>query len=205
MLDKNRFGTELYRSQRKLSREFGVSYSTIRRMIDRLERGHQFGRTNIVRCEAVLSLAIPPNMRPGGKLRRTATYELHAHRLAARMTEQQYEESSAGALCPFPPESSRSAPRPPAPQPKAEPVHRSAQRSAPQPKLSKRECSKLVADVVTMMRGSSGLTPNSAGVFAPMNFRDALAQVCALWKRAPESVAEALKFWGFKFEESEGP
>jgi len=202
MLDKNRFGTELYRSQRKLSREFGVSYSTVRRMIDRLERGHQFGRKNIVRCEGVLSLAIEPNKRPGGKLRRTATYELHPHRLAARMTEQQFEESSSGALCPFPPQSSRPAP----PQPKAEPQHRSTQRDTPaQPKLTKRECSKLVADVVTMMRGSSGLTPSSAGVFHPMNFREALAQVCRLWKRAPDSVAEALKFWGFKFEEPEGP
>ena len=84
MLEKNRFGTELFRSQRKLSRELGVSYSTVRRMVDRLERGHKFGRKHVTRCEGVLSQLYEANKRPGGRLRRTATYQLHPHRLKPR-------------------------------------------------------------------------------------------------------------------------
>jgi hypothetical protein len=33
-----------------------------------------------------------------------------------------------------------------------------------------------------------------------MNWREALVAVCERWKRTPESVIEALKFWGYQFE-----
>lgn len=199
MLQKNKFGTELFRSTKNLSIALGLHYRTIQRMIDRLESGHRFGKKRIVDCEPVLSLVYEANKRPGGKLRRQATYQLHPERLRRRMTERDYENESSGALCPFPPQPSpRSEPPPPAPQPKAEPQHRSAARTQ-QPKLTKRECSKLVADIAYYMRGGGGS-------FAKMSFREALARACDLWNRAPEAVEDALKCHGFQFDGMEqGP
>ena len=204
MLQKNRFGTELYRSTRNLSISIGVSYSTVKRMLDRLENGHTFGKKNLVRCDGVLELVFDANSRPNGKLRRQRTYRLRPHNLRARPTEHDFEESSRGAVCPLPPRPERPIPPAPAPQPAAEPQHRSSRRDPePQPKLTRREATKFVADVATFMRGSNGLLPGSGRVSSPMKFREALEAACELWKRTPESVHEALKFWGYKFEDSD--
>ena len=203
MLDKNKFGTELFRSTKNLAIALGVSYSTVQRMLDRLENGAQFGKKNRVECEPVLSLLYEANSRPGGKLRRQRTYQLCHTRLHPRRTERDFEDSSRGALCPLPPRSEHASsplPPPPAPAPARPAEHRSALRSqALQPKLTKRECAKLAADIVYYMRGASGSMQR-------MNFRAAFELVCASWKREPEAAIEALKFWRYKFEESEqGP
>ena len=216
MLQKNQFGTELWYSQLNLSRDLGKSYSTVRRMMRRLREGHHFGKKNVVHCPAVLEKTIDPNMRPNGELRRSTTYRLHRQNLNQRPTPEEIRERSVGAFCPLPARPDRPIPPSPSPTP-VRPEHRSSQREArPQVKLAKSETSKLVANVLELMKGrtTSGsrfegmggnLSPGDPGYRAPMNFRAALEAVCEAWKRTPESVLEALKFWGYKFEESEGP
>lgn len=214
MLEKNRFGTELYPSQRRLARELGVSYSTARRIVDRLQDGHRFGRKNVNRCEGVLTLLIEPNMRPGGKLRRTATYQLHPQRLRSAPTNQEIEDHSRGALCPLPP---RAVPTPPPtpPAPAKPQEHRGTHRETEaKPKLTSRECAKLVAEVAVLMRGVTGHVEQHSGLRInyeagdprhrpKMKFREALRAVCAAWKRTPESVLDAMKFWGYDLEAQE--
>jgi hypothetical protein len=216
MLEKNQFGTELWYSQLNLSRDLGKSYSTVRRMMRRLREGHHFGKKNIVHCPAVLEKTIDANMRPNGELRRSTTYRLHRQNLNLRPTPKEIRERSVGAFCPLPMRPDR--PIPPSPSPaSARPEHRSSQRETrPQPKLAKSETTKLVANVLELMKGRTttgtrfegiggNLSPGDPGYRAPMKFRAALEAVCEAWKRTPESVLEALKFWGYKFEESEGP
>lgn len=197
MLEKNRFGTELFRSTKNLSIALGVSYTTVKRMLDRLENGHEFGKKNRVRCEGVLTLVYEANSRPGGKLRRQRTYQLRQSNLRPRPTEQDIENRSRGALCPLP-----VAPERPIPPATAKPAehhseHRSAarskQESVEQPKLTRRECARFVGQVVEVKKAHG------------VSFREALKLVCEGWQRTPESALEALKFWGYKTEESEGP
>jgi hypothetical protein len=197
MLEKNQFGTELWYSQLNLSRDLGKSYSTVRRMMRRLREGHHFGKKNIVHCEGVLEKTIDPNMRPNGELRRSTTYRLHGQKLKLRPTPNDIKNRSRGALCPLPPRPDR----PIAPSPiSAKPAeHRSAERAQPpQAKLTRRESAKIAADILWYMRGANGSIER-------MNFQKALETACTAWKRSPDSVREALKFWGYKFEESEGP
>jgi hypothetical protein len=187
MLKFNPFGTELFASQRKAARALGKSYSTVRRMVDRLERGHRFGRKNVVHCEGVLTQTIEPNKRPGGKLRRTATYKLDPYRLRAAPTEKEYEESLVGALCPFPPQSARSEPpSSPSASPAATPVkqdHRSAGRS-----LTVRQRKELAARIELYERGSTEvryangsvgkLKPGDAAYVKPMMREAAILAAC---------------------------
>jgi hypothetical protein len=201
MLENNQFGTELWYSQLNLSRDLGKSYSTVRRMMRRLREGHRFGKKNVVHCEGVLEKTIDPNMRPNGKLRRSTTYRLHRQKLKLRPTREEIENRSRGALCPLPPRPEQpirpqSAPvAPPPSQPK--PEHRSAGRSKveqpQQPKLTRRLCAQFVGQVVEVKK--------SYGV----GFREALKIVCEGWQYTPEAALEALKFWGYKVEEPEGP
>jgi hypothetical protein len=208
MLEKNQFGTELWLSQRKLSHILGRSYSTVRRMMGRLRDGHRFGKKNIVHCEGVLEKTIDPNLRPHGKLRRSTTYRLHRHKLQLRPTEEQLESRSVGALCPLP-----ARPESPKPAQPASPGHRGTERKAQEPQLKRSECAKLATDIAVLMHGSSGHVEKLSGLavkYGPddpryrprMSFRAALAAVSAAWKRTPESVLEAIKFWGYKFEDS---
>jgi hypothetical protein len=82
---------------------------------------------------------------------------------------------------------------------------------AKQPKLTRRESAKFIADMAVCMRGVTmhveriggygcDLQPDDPRYRAPMNWREALVAVCDRWKRTPESVIEALKFWGYKVE-----
>jgi hypothetical protein len=215
MLDKNRFGTELFRSQRKLSREFCVSYSTIRRMIDRLERGHRFGRTQVNHCEGVLTLLYEPNKRPGGKLRRTPTYQLHPQRFQPRMTEQEFEDRSNGALCPFPPNSTRPSSPPPPPSPPvkqpAEDPHRSQRREAHVRELNSRDGRNLVKYMLAFSRGNvrevgldglaSNLSPGHPRYAAPMNKHDALIEACKKLGLPLAPAKAHLEMCGWKFDE----
>jgi hypothetical protein len=97
---------------------------------------------------------------------------------------------------------------------------------AAKPKLSKTECSKFVADVAALVQRSAERRSYGApradcpacmgvGSYASaahpgeslrcgctersekLNFSDAVQQVARAWKREPEIVAEALKFWGY--------
>ncbi|HZW05351.1 MAG TPA: hypothetical protein VFF58_00455 [Candidatus Nitrosotalea sp.] len=115
-------------------------------------------------------------------------------------------------------------PHPPAPppataapvkQPAAEHAHRNTGRIEPkaaQPKLTKRECAKLVADVAERMKGttrwqdrvgglSGDLDPGDPRYRPKMSFRDALEEVAQIWKRDPDMVRHALKFWGYQLQE----
>ncbi len=97
-------------------------------------------------------------------------------------------------------------------RPAAEHEHRSPERAPQlQPKLTKRECAKFVADMAFCIRGQTGkvgldglrvnFAPGDPRYVAPMKWREALEAVCANWKRTPESVIEALKFWGYQLKE----
>jgi hypothetical protein len=101
-------------------------------------------------------------------------------------------------------------PAPAAPLPQRE-KPAAVQPPAKQPKLTRRESAKFIADMAVCMRGvtthveSAGgygydLQPDDPRYRAPMNWREALVAVCDRWKRTPESVIEALKFWGYKVE-----
>jgi hypothetical protein len=104
-------------------------------------------------------------------------------------------------------------PADPAKQPTLEHAHRSTARPEPkpQPKLTKRECAKFVADVAQRMRGMDGHT-EIGGLrvqydrgdprYRPkLSFRDALTEVAKVWKRDADVVLEALKFWGYQLQE----
>jgi len=109
-------------------------------------------------------------------------------------------------------------PNPPAPppataapirQPAAEHAHRNPARieSAPQPKLTKRECAKFQADMAVAMKGQThteygtALDPGDPRYRPKLNWRAAFALVCEHWHRAEETVEEALKAWGYRIEQ----
>jgi hypothetical protein len=109
-------------------------------------------------------------------------------------------------------------PAAPAKQPAAEHAHRNTVRSEPkpQPKLTKRECAKFVANVEQLHRGRSSyfsradglnvaLYPGDSGYSPPMPRKAAFDAECARWKRDPEVVRYALNFWGYQLETEEGP
>jgi hypothetical protein len=165
MLEKNRFGTELFRSTRNLSIALGLHYRTVQRMLDRLEHGHKFGRKHVRRCEGVLELVLEANSRPNGKLRRQRTYRLRAVNLHPRPTEHDLEESSRGAVCPLPPRPERPLPPAPAPQPKSEPQHRSSTREAEGSgrSLTTRQRKELASRIEVYERGNTGVTESLGG------------------------------------------
>jgi hypothetical protein len=93
--------------------------------------------------------------------------------------------------------------------------HRSSARQQ-QPKLNKLETAKFAAQMKSLIEGRTkhveeiggygfDLGPGDPRYRAPMQWREALDTLAKLWKRGPDVVFEALKFWGYKFEESEGP
>jgi hypothetical protein len=93
-------------------------------------------------------------------------------------------------------------------QPAAEHAHRNPARiEPPQPKMTKREAAKFVADMALVMRGRTKdgfgwkIEPGSEGYVAPMNWRAALKEVCESWHRTEESVVEALKFFGYRTDQ----
>jgi hypothetical protein len=96
-------------------------------------------------------------------------------------------------------------------RPAAEHAHRSPEK-LPQPKMTRRECSKFIADMAMQMKGCTHHTESVGGYsyelqpgdprYRPkLSWREALAEVCERWQRAPESVIEALKFWGYQLQE----
>lgn len=95
-------------------------------------------------------------------------------------------------------------------QPAAEAPHRNPARMEvkPQPKMTKREAAKFVADMALAMRGQTKdgfgwkIEPGQPGYVAPMNWREALRAVCESWQRTEDSVIEALKFFGYRTDES---
>lgn len=217
LLEKNRFGTELWYSQQNLAHDLGKSYSTVRRMIRRLRDGHRFRNRHVGECEGVLEKTIDPNMRPNGVLRRSTTYRLHRQKLKLRPTPEERKNSALGAFCPLPSRPDR--PIPPASSvPAPAPQHRSPRREAPseKPKLSSRDCAKVAAQMQSLINGRTRhieevggygfeLRPGDPRYRAPMHWREALETIAKMWKRSPDVVAEALKFWEYKFEEPEGP
>lgn len=106
---------------------------------------------------------------------------------------------------PLPPNTA--APLPKREKPAAEHSHRSTEQTKP-PKMTKRECAKFVADMAVLMKGhvKDGfgwkVQSDDPTYRAPMKWREALAEVCKLWKRTEESVIDALKFWGYQVENS---
>jgi hypothetical protein len=96
-------------------------------------------------------------------------------------------------------------------RPAAEHAHRSPEKPS-QPKMTRRECSKFIADMAAEMKGCTSFTETVGGYgyelqpgdprYRPkLSWREALAEVCKRWQRAPESVIEALKFWGYQLQE----
>jgi hypothetical protein len=112
-----------------------------------------------------------------------------------------------------------SAPATPTPSAPAAPApaRKAAQDEPPtkQPRLTRRESAKFIADMAFCMRGQKGKTgadgvwvefrPGDPRYLEPMNWRAALLAVCKEWKRAPEAVMESLKFWGYTVEGEETP
>ncbi len=96
--------------------------------------------------------------------------------------------------------------------------HRRTDRPEPraqQPKLTRRECAKFVANVEQRRRGRTSffsradgfmvaLHPGEAGYEPPISRQEAFVAECAQWKREPDAVLHALKFWGYQVEEN-GP
>jgi hypothetical protein len=214
MLKKNRFGTELWRSTRNLAIDLGVSYSTVKRMIDRLEKGHSFGKKRIVRCEPVLEIVLEANSRPNGTLRRQRTYRISdARRICRRPTPEEVEGSSRGAVCVLP-----SRPMPPAHAPSV-PARPAEHRGTARPqttKIARGEIAKIVAEILRLQKGYThhveavggygfNLTPSDPRYRAPMSLRDAIIAACEAFKRSPDLVLEAIKFWGYNLGDPEGP
>jgi cell division septation protein DedD len=107
-------------------------------------------------------------------------------------------------------------PAPQPPKPAAEHAHRGVTRAdpTPQPKLTKRECAKLAADIASLMMGcthyvetlsgySTDLDPSDPRYRPRLGFRDALAAVAKTWQREQDVVADAFKFWGYSFPSDE--
>jgi hypothetical protein len=151
-----------------------------------------------------------------GLYRRVTTHRLPISLLM--QWRQAHRAESAGEVTPIrkpalptapPPKSP--APAAPAPQratPAAEkPEHRSTER-APQPKLTKRDCAKFVANMAVVMKGcthseyGTELEPGDPRYRPKLSWRAALSAVCERWHRTEESVIEALKFWGYQMEAS---
>jgi hypothetical protein len=86
--------------------------------------------------------------------------------------------------------------------------HRSPQRAL-QPKMTKRECATLMAQAAALEHGRTrhveaqgglgyDLDPGDPRYQAPMKRVDAIGLVAKAWKRDPQVVIEALKFWGYE-------
>lgn len=154
--------------------------------------------------------------------RHSRTYRLRAEKLTPRPTfkEWRMQQKAAHSVTTFPRKPAQPAqePLPPAPaapvpvrsKPAAEHSHRSTERSNAPAKMTKREVAKFVADMAFYMRGQTSkiqldgfevkFQAGDPRYLAPMKWRDALAAVCRDWKRTPESVIDALKFWGYTVE-----
>jgi hypothetical protein len=176
----------------------------------------------------------------GKKFRHTATYRLNPDKLVPRKTHDEYVEERdrgraksrqahreqserdhheaqpeptpirkpAAPAPPLPP--APAAPQPARSKPAAE--HRGNERPQ-QPKLTRRESAKFIADMAVLMKGCEGSVQTRGGgtifvsptsnpeYYRPkMSWRDALSEVCKAWKRVPDSVIDALKFWGYHTE-----
>jgi hypothetical protein len=206
MLRFNRFGTELWPATKGVAIEAGISYRTARRHIDHLVE------------RKVLKEMYPSNalVRHGGsvKFRRSATYKLDPDALAPRVTYKEWRASQTPAK-PFGPQRvSAPAPSPtPAEAPKpsqAAPVPDRPQKAS-QPKMTKRDCARFLAQLEEQSRGNTRvdyangqgfywLAPGDPNYRAPMKWAEAFAAVCERWRRQPEVVMEALKFWGYTLE-----
>lgn len=107
-------------------------------------------------------------------------------------------------------------PKSPAPARPQEPVRKTAehqrQERRVQPKLSKTEAVKFIANVEQRRRGRTSffspadklmiaLHPGEEGYLAPTTFEAAFAAECEAWRREPDVVREALKFYGFTLRE----
>jgi hypothetical protein len=102
----------------------------------------------------------------------------------------------------------------PVQQPAAE-HHRSTVRPEPkpaQPRMTRREAAKFMANVEQLKRGRTGffsradgmniaLHPGEQGYSPPIPWKVAFEAECAQWKRDPQVVRDALKFWGYKLPE----
>lgn len=111
------------------------------------------------------------------------------------------------------PESATQAPTP-IRQPAAEHAHRETTRprqvqAEEKPKLSKTECEKFLAHVAQLKLGRTRhveqvggygyeLQPSDPRYRAPMSEAEAVETVCKAWRREPEVVKHALKFFGYK-------
>ena len=101
----------------------------------------------------------------------------------------------------------------PVKQPAAE--HRSTVRPEPkpaQPRMTRREAAKFMANVEQRKRGHTSffsradgmniaLHPGEQGYSPPIPWKAAFEAECAQWKRDPQVVRDALKFWGYKLPE----
>ncbi|MGH9496010.1 MAG: hypothetical protein ACRD3B_13505 [Candidatus Sulfotelmatobacter sp.] len=124
-------------------------------------------------------------------------------------------------------------PAPAAPQPQRKTAEHQRTERISQPKLSKTECAKFVADMVTLIQRSAVQTisvqPDPAcatchghGVYpsaahpgeslgchcsersAKLTWREALRKTAQTWSREPEAIVEALKFHGYAMEPDVG-
>lgn len=204
-------GPDFFASTFGVSIQSGRSYRTVQRHIDRL-------------CELkVLKLKHEANSLVGNSLRRPATYVLHEEAGKLLSPAETYEEwkrrHGRSAIRRFGPQrvtrpvqGEASAPAEPLKAAPEERPHRSGAR--PQPKLSKTECAKFMADMAVLTTGATGhkqldgyyvdylRDPDHPDPrYRPkMKWGEALEATCKLWKRTQESVNDALKFWGFQIE-----
>lgn len=118
----------------------------------------------------------------------------------------------------FPRKPSQPAPVPPREPAPAAPMparEKPAAETAPQPKLTKRDCERFMEQVAILERGRtrhveehSGLEirfdPGDPRYQAPLKLFDAIVTVAKVNKRELETVLYALKFWGYQVEPEEG-
>ena len=233
MIEDNRFGTELYSSTLRLAKRVGRSYCTVQRRIHKLVRedkvlilirpanepaslhNGEFRPTNTYRIAV-------ENLKPRESVEeweaRVRPYAKHKGRHPT--VEAAREEGEADAIARSQATSSTAARdrlEVTATQPAhnvsastfshATSEHRSPER-APQPKMSKRDCEKFVADMKLLMRGHTEdgfgwkIEPGAGAYAAPMGEHQARAELAKRWHRTEESVIEALKFWGYRTEDS---
>jgi hypothetical protein len=189
-----------------------ISRRSVQRMLD-----------DLVEVFGVLEVVYEANqwVPYGGDVvfRHSRTYRLRAEKLKPQETfkEWRMQQKAAHTVAEFPRKtvqaaSSDAAPAAAAPllkrdQPAAQHEHRGTER-APQPKLTKRDCAKFVANMAVVMKGcthseyGTELEPGDPRYRPKLSWRAALSAVCERWHRTEESVIEALKFWGYEMEAS---
>lgn len=209
MLKFNRHGVELWASTES------ISFVTR----GRSKHGCLCRRTVQLHIDEAVKLGVLEEVYPANSrvryngticFRHTATYRLVPEKLTPRKTWEEWQALKPVAM-----------PKPPqrVDAPAAAPVVAIPQKPVPaerpaQPKLTRREAAKLVAEIAIIVRGCTTVTEEFGGYTeklkpgdpryqAPMTFAEAFQEVCKRWNRDPVAVNASLMLWGYNNPESD--